>query len=86
MYETSRVSETKNESEYVDILLALKAIQKRSKGLLSFVETYRNLTKIQNPVIHEIALNNFFLEIIILMNSDLQSSDEVLRGPTQLKS
>ena len=78
MYEKSGVSEANNESEYGDdILLALKAIQKRSKGLLSFVEIYRNLTKIPKPVFHEIELKNFLHEIIILMDSDLQSSSIV---------
>ena len=70
MYEKSRVPEVNKKSENIDdILLALNTIQKRSKGLLSFVEIYRNLTKIPKPVLHE---------IIILMHSELQSSNIVL--------
>jgi signal transduction histidine kinase len=89
MYEKSRVSKVNLESEYNDdILLALNTIQKRSKGLLSFVEIYRSLTKIPNPVFHEIELKNLFHEIIILMRSELQSSDIVLSmevNPENLK-
>jgi nitrogen fixation/metabolism regulation signal transduction histidine kinase len=57
-----------------DILLALKTIQKRSNGLLSFVEIYRNLTKIPLPVFSEIELENLFDEIMMLMNSQMKSS------------
>lgn len=79
MYEETSSIEVNNESEHNnDILMALKAIQKRSKGLLSFVETYRNLTKIPMPVFHELDLMNLFHEIKILMNSELQSSGIVL--------
>jgi two-component system nitrogen regulation sensor histidine kinase NtrY len=79
MYEKNSGLKVKNESENNDnILLALNAIQKRSKGLLSFVEIYRSLTKIPIPVFHEIELKNLFHEIMILMNSELQSSGAVL--------
>ena len=70
MYEKEIIpGEQKNE----DILLALKTIQKRSKGLLKFVEVYRNLTKIPMPVFSEIELNNMFSDILILMNSLMKS-------------
>lgn len=61
-----------------DTLLALKAIQKRSKDLLAFVETYRKLTKIPKPVFHDIELKNFLDEIKILMESELQSAGIIL--------
>lgn len=78
MYE-SRVSEVNNKSENIDdILLALNTIQKRSNGLLSFVETYKNLTKIPKPVFCEIELKSFLHEITILMDSELQSSNIVI--------
>jgi nitrogen fixation/metabolism regulation signal transduction histidine kinase len=89
MYEKSSVSKgDKAFAQNDDILLALKTIQKRSKGLLSFVEIYRNLTKIPLPVFHEIELRNLFSEILILMNSQLQSSGIVFStevNPINLK-
>jgi len=75
MFEKSSIStglETSANNE--DILLALKTIQKRSKGLISFVEIYRNLTKIPLPVFNEIELKNLLDEIIILMKSQMKSS------------
>jgi nitrogen fixation/metabolism regulation signal transduction histidine kinase len=73
MFEKNRTSETSNEFQYTDdTLLALKAIQKRSKGLLSFVETYRNLTKVPKPVFREIELDSLLHDIKILMDSELQ--------------
>jgi nitrogen fixation/metabolism regulation signal transduction histidine kinase len=73
IYETDRLEETKNESKNSDdILLALRAIQKRSRGLLSFVEIYRNLTRIPKPIFQEIRLKSLINEIIILMDSEMQ--------------
>lgn len=89
MYEMSRVSEVNNKSENIDdILLALNTIQKRSNGLLNFVETYRNLTKIPKPVFCEIELKGFLHEITILMESELQSFNIVVSAevnPENLK-
>src|SRR5664280_2269918 len=79
MFDKNTISEGyKGSAHNDDILLALKTIQKRSKGLLSFVEIYRNLTKIPLPVFHEIELKNLFSEILILLNSQLKSSGIVL--------
>jgi two-component system, NtrC family, nitrogen regulation sensor histidine kinase NtrY len=61
------------EKKNQDIILALKTIQKRSKGLLKFVEVYRNLAKIPMPVFSEIGLNNMFSDIQILMNSQIKT-------------
>jgi two-component system, NtrC family, nitrogen regulation sensor histidine kinase NtrY len=75
MYEKNNMSEKYDASAHNDdILLALKTIQKRSKGLLSFVEIYRNLTKIPLPAFSEIELKNLLDEIIILMKSQIKSS------------
>ncbi len=79
IFEKNRFSEAEKESKYNDdTLMALKAIQKRSKGLLSFVEIYKNLAKIPKPVFQDIELKSLLHEIIILMNSELQSSDIIL--------
>ena len=89
MFEKNRPSDTNKESEYnVDTLMALKAIQKRSKGLLNFVETYKNLTKVPNPVFQYIELKSLIHEIIILMDSELQLNNISLTSevnPANLK-
>jgi Signal transduction histidine kinase involved in nitrogen fixation and metabolism regulation len=89
MFEKNRPSDTNKESEYnVDTLMALKAIQKRSKGLLSFVEIYKNLTKVPNPVFQYIELKSLLHEIIILMDSEIQLNNISLTAevnPANLK-
>lgn len=52
-----------------DIRFSLKTIHKRSDGLLSFVDTYRKLTKIPLPVIESIEVKEMLDEIIQLMQS-----------------
>ena len=89
MFEKNRPSDTNEESEYnVDTLMALKAIQKRSKGLLNFVETYKNLTKVPNPVFQDIDLKSLLDEIITLMDSEIKLNNISLTSevnPANLK-
>lgn len=83
-FEKSRFSEEQNEVKYIeDTLLALKSIQKRSNGLMSFVEIYRSLTRVPKPVFHEIEMMSLLNEILILMNSELQVHNIVLSAKVQ---
>ncbi|MEZ4946100.1 MAG: ATP-binding protein [Cyclobacteriaceae bacterium] len=50
-----------------DIRFSLKTIHKRSEGLLSFVDTYRKLTKVPQPTIESVAVKEMLDEIIQLM-------------------
>lgn len=50
-----------------DIRFSLKTIHKRSEGLLSFVDTYRKLTKIPQPSLEPIVIKETLDEIIQLM-------------------
>lgn len=49
-----------------DIREALETIEKRSKGLLSFVESYRRLTRIPNPDIKVVSVKELFSRLHIL--------------------
>ncbi len=51
-----------------DIRFSLKTIHKRSEGLLAFVETYRKLTRIPQPLIEPVILRDMLAEIIQLMH------------------
>lgn len=83
-FEKNRFSEEQNEVKYIeDTLLALKSIQKRSNGLMSFVEIYRSLTRVPKPVFHEIEMMSLLNEILILMNSELQVHNIVLSAKVQ---
>lgn len=57
-----------------DIRFSLKTIHKRSEGLLSFVETYRKLTKIPQPVIETILVKEMLEEILQLMHQDTRQN------------
>lgn len=63
-----------------DIRFSLKTIHKRSEGLLSFVDTYRKLTKIPLPVIGPIEVKGMLEEIIQLMQSKVGSKHIRLSG------
>lgn len=52
----------------------LQAIQKRNTGMLKFVESYRNLTKIPPPVIITFKISELFSSIKILMQEELNKN------------
>jgi len=51
---------------------ALQTINKRSNGLLHFVDTYRNLTRIPKPNFTIFTVEDIFLNIRMLMDEDLR--------------
>lgn len=57
-----------------DIQNALRTINKRSTGLIHFVETYRNLTRIPKPNFAIFPIKNLFVHISELLRNDLNSS------------
>jgi len=59
------------ESVKKQFLIGLQAIEKRSRGLAKFVETYRSLTKIPKPVFAEIELQGLFDQIKLLMKDEI---------------
>jgi two-component system nitrogen regulation sensor histidine kinase NtrY len=52
-------------------LKGLQAIHKRSKGLSRFVESYKSLTKIPEPVLGTIKVNAVFEQILALMDKNI---------------
>jgi nitrogen fixation/metabolism regulation signal transduction histidine kinase len=75
MYERDSVARSPGEIDYRTIcntLEGLHAIDKRSKGLINFVQSYRSLTKIPKPSIKEISLVDIFQNVQLLMESDLR--------------
>lgn len=57
------------------VLIGLQAIQKRSRGLANFVQTYRSLTKLPQPVFTTISANDLFNQIHLLMQEELANAD-----------
>lgn len=59
----------------LEIQQALKTISKRSTGLLHFVNTYRNLTRIPKPNFKLFKVSEVFSNIESLMEKDLQKGN-----------
>jgi signal transduction histidine kinase len=59
-------------SEYGAIINALQAIRKRSKGISSFMESYRQLTRIPSPELNEVDVGKMAENIGQLMYQDFQ--------------
>jgi len=57
-----------------EIQQGLQTINKRSTGLLHFVNTYRNLTRIPKPNFRIITVKNVFDNLMPLMNEELSHS------------
>lgn len=57
-----------------EIQQGLQTISKRSTGLLHFVNTYRNLTRIPKPNFRITTVKNIFNNIIPLMNEEITQS------------
>lgn len=55
-----------------NILKGLSAIENRSKGLLEFVESYKNLTQIPKPNYERVQINGLFQNIKSLFEKDFE--------------
>jgi len=77
------------EKLYDQVLIGLQAIQKRSRGLAKFVETYRNLTKLPKPVFTTVNASELLKHLKALMQDEIEKQDialyfEVSQGDMQL--
>jgi nitrogen fixation/metabolism regulation signal transduction histidine kinase len=62
-------SETEDVQEIQE---AITTIQKRSKGLIHFVESYRKLTRVPQPNFQILKVNDLFKRVIQLMEKELE--------------
>jgi nitrogen fixation/metabolism regulation signal transduction histidine kinase len=58
-----------------DVRFSLKTIQKRSNGLLHFVDDYRRLTKIKQLDVESIQVEEFITDIVQLMKPDFEKEN-----------
>ncbi|MCF7793323.1 MAG: ATP-binding protein [Candidatus Cloacimonetes bacterium] len=56
----------------IDIQNSLQTIHKRSTGLIHFVESYRNLTKIPKPKFNIVSVSQIFQNVYKLLEKDLE--------------
>ncbi len=73
-YSMQKVLESANENKNLDesLIKGLNAIEKRSKGLLDFVESYKNLTQIQKPVYERVQIKSLVENVTQLMSKELE--------------
>ncbi len=62
------------------ILKGLQAIEKRSKGLLDFVESYKSLTQIQKPAYERVHIGNMIENVKVLLKSELNEQSIVFNA------
>lgn len=63
----------KDESE--DIMMGIKTIHRRSKGLISFVSDFRNLTRVPNPIKKPTMVKEMVEEVLTLMKPDIDQAN-----------
>lgn len=61
-----------------DLELGMSTIKRRSEGLLKFAETYRNLNKINKPILQIIFVRDLFENLQVLMQPTLEQKNIAL--------
>lgn len=61
-----------DESTLANVLEGLHSIEKRNKGLIAFVQSYRSLTRIQKPTFTEFDVNELMLRIARLVKHETE--------------
>jgi two-component system, NtrC family, nitrogen regulation sensor histidine kinase NtrY len=72
---TLKTTENLNTETISDIRFSLNTIQKRTDGLLNFVENYRKLTKVPKPTLKKVHLKTFLEAIYNLMSHELRQKN-----------
>lgn len=62
-----------------DLRFSLKTIQKRSDGMLAFIDDYRKITKVPKPKTEQVNLKEFLAEIELLTKAGLKKDNITLK-------
>jgi two-component system nitrogen regulation sensor histidine kinase NtrY len=76
---TLRKAAELNDEVISDIEFSLRTIQKRSEGLLQFVETYRTLSKIPKPILAPVEIDSLFASVEQLMREEMSKNKILLQ-------
>lgn len=71
-YDIQRSEKEMSDGGLTDILHAAQTIQKRSQGLLHFVDAYRNLTLVQKPNFQIFPIKELFARVEKLMQANIK--------------
>jgi two-component system, NtrC family, nitrogen regulation sensor histidine kinase NtrY len=63
-----------DEGTLANVLEGLHSIEKRNKGLIGFVQSYRSLTRIQKPVFTKVDIEAMFKNIGLLVKEELEAA------------
>ncbi|MGV3558640.1 sensor histidine kinase [Larkinella arboricola] len=64
-----------------DLREALTTIEHRGRGIMRFVDAYRNFTAIPQPRLAEISVENLLKNVIALVQAELQQRHIILQAP-----
>lgn len=64
-----------------DLREALTTIEHRGRGIMRFVDAYRNFTAIPQPRLAEISVENLLKNVIALVQTELQQRHIILQAP-----
>jgi len=79
LLEFGKGQEGKETEDVREIQEAITTIQKRSEGLIHFVESYRKLTRVPQPNFHILMVNDLFKRVVQLMEKELEDKKINLR-------
>ncbi len=65
---------TFNQESFEDITMSLRTIENRSKGLVNFVEAYRNFTNIPQPEFKRVHIKDVMEEVVKLIRAGVAKS------------
>lgn len=68
-----------NDEMIADMEFSLRTIQKRSEGLLEFVDTYRTLSKIPKPILAPVEITSLLTSVEQLMREELSKNKVLLK-------
>lgn len=69
-----------DEETIEDLRFSLKTIQKRSDGMLAFIDDYRKLTKVAQPKVEPVPIRELFTAIHHLMSGELDKAGILFRS------
>ncbi|MEM1408702.1 MAG: ATP-binding protein [Bacteroidota bacterium] len=74
---------TLDQEDLADLKIGLKTVQKRSKGLVSFVNAYGELAKIPQPKFQKVDLKQLTNDVVTLLQHDMKKSNITLKNEVQ---
>ncbi len=75
-----------DQEELDDLQIGLKTVEKRSKGLVNFVNAYGELSKLPQPRFYEIDIKEVVDSVISLLNNDLKKANITVEMNIRSKS